>query len=79
MQISINNPFVHFPFTIFIPLFHKCDFIAPLCSKILEGSLIMLLFDFSLTVKAATLIFISGVVRLFHLLRKGNQVLCIIW
>ena len=36
-----------------------------------------ILIDFSLTVKAATLIFISGrslgVVRLFHLLRKGNQ------
>ena len=33
------------------------------------------LIDFSLTVKAATLIFISGhgVVRLFHMLRKGNQ------
>ena len=34
---------------------------------------------FSLTVKAATLIFISGVIRLVHLLRKGNQVLFIIW
>ena len=39
----------------------------------------LLLLDFSLTVKAATLIFISGLVRLFHLLRKGNQVLSIIW
>ena len=37
------------------------------------------LIDFSLTVKAATLIFILGVVRLFHLLNKGNQVLFIIW
>ena len=36
------------------------------------------LIDFSLTVKAATSIFISGVVRLFHLLRKGNGVLFII-
>ena len=42
-------------------------------------------FDFSLTVEAATLIFISGGggggggVRLFHLLRKGNQALFIIW
>ena len=33
--------------------------------------------DFSLTIKAATLIFILGVVRLFHLLRKGNRVLFI--
>ena len=32
-----------------------------------------LLIDFSLTVKAVTLIFISGVARLFHLLNKGNQ------
>ena len=32
-----------------------------------------ILIDFSLTVKAATLIFISGVVRLFHLLNKRNQ------
>ena len=40
------------------------------------------LIDFSLTVKAATLIFIHlylGVVRLFHLLNKGNQALFIIW
>ena len=36
------------------------------------------LIDFSRTVKAATLIFISGVVRLFHLLRQANQVLFII-
>ena len=36
-----------------------------------------ILIDFSLTVKAATLIFIPG--RLFHLLRKGNQILSIIW
>ena len=33
------------------------------------------LLDFSLTVKAATL----GVVQLFHLLRKGSQVLFLIW
>ena len=33
-----------------------------------------ILLDFSLTVKAATLKFISGCGRLFHLLRKGNQV-----
>ena len=33
------------------------------------------LLDYSLTVKAATLIFISGRVQLFHLLNKGNQVL----
>ena len=37
------------------------------------------LLDFSLTVKGATLIFISGLVRLFRLLKKGNQVLFIIW
>ena len=36
---------------------------------------IRVLLDFSLTVKAATF----GVVQLFHLLRKGNQVLFIIW
>ena len=41
--------------------------------------LLGVLLDFSLTAKAAILIFISGVVRLFHLLRKGNQVLFIIW
>ena len=34
---------------------------------------------FFLTVKAANLILYLGVVRLFHLLRKGNQVLFIIW
>ena len=44
-------------------------------STILSGKILI---DFSLIVKAATLIFISGVVRLFHLLRKGNQVLFII-
>ena len=41
----------------------------------------LLLIDFSLSVKVATLIFINinmGVVWLFHLLRKGNQVLFII-
>ena len=38
-----------------------------------------LLIDFSLTVKAVTLIFISGRGLLFHLLNKGNQVLFIIW
>ena len=36
-------------------------------------------FIFSEKVLAATLIFISGVVWLFHLLRKGNQVLFMIW
>ena len=39
----------------------------------------ILLIDFSLTVKAATLIFISGRGPAFHLLNKGNQVLFIIW
>ena len=34
---------------------------------------VCLLIGFSLNVKAAILIFIPGV-RLFHLLRKGNQV-----
>ena len=34
---------------------------------------------FSLTVKAATLIFISGRGSAIHLLNKGNQVLYIIW
>ena len=38
----------------------------------------LVLIDFSLTVKAATLIFISVRGWLFHLLRKGNQVLFII-
>ena len=40
-----------------------------------------ILIDFLLSVKVAILIFISGsgVVGLFHLLRKGNQVLFIIW
>ena len=39
-----------------------------------------ILLDFSLTVKAATLIFISGRgLTIFHLLRKENQVLFIIW
>ena len=37
------------------------------------------LVDFSLSVKAATLIFISGCGLAVHLLRKGNQVLFIIW
>ena len=48
-----------------------------LCEEdIMEEELI----DFWLTVKAATLIFLYlGVVRLFHLLNKGNQVLFIIW
>ena len=41
--------------------------------------IVLKLLDFSLSVKAATLIFISGVVRPFHLLRKVNQVLFIIW
>ena len=35
------------------------------------------LIDFSLTVKAATLYSYLGVVRLFHLLNKGIQVLCL--
>ena len=38
-----------------------------------------ILIDFSLTVKAATLIFISGRGSVFYLLRKANQVLFIIW
>ena len=38
-----------------------------------------ILLDFSLTVKAATLIFISGCGSLFHLLSKGIQGLFIIW
>ena len=38
-----------------------------------------LLIDFSLTVKAATIIFISGRGSAIHLLRNGNQVLFIIW
>ena len=37
------------------------------------------LLDFSLIVKAATLIFISGRGSAFYLIRKGNQVLFIIW
>ena len=37
------------------------------------------LIDFSLTVKAAILYSYLGVVWSFHLLRKGNQVLFIIW
>ena len=41
--------------------------------------IITVLLDFSLTVKAGTLISYLGVVRLFHPLRKGNQVLFIIW
>ena len=40
--------------------------------------IITVLLDFSLTVKAGTLISFLGVVRLFPL-RKGNQVLFIIW
>ena len=39
----------------------------------------VILKDCSLTIKAATLIFISGRGLIFHLLRKGNQVLFIIW
>ena len=45
------------------------------CSKCWS---VPVLLDFSLTVKAATLISYLGVVRLFNLLRKGNQVLFII-
>ena len=42
--------------------------------------MLYLLIDFSLTVKAATLIFISGRgSAIFYLLNKGNQVLFIIW
>ena len=44
-----------------------------------KQTLIEILLDFSLIVKAATLISYLGVVRLFHLLRKGNLVLFIIW
>ena len=40
---------------------------------------IRVLLDFSLTVKAATTYSYLSVVRLFPLLRKGNQVLFIIW
>ena len=36
-----------------------------------------ILSDFLGTVKVATLIFLSGVVRLFQLLKNGNQVLSI--
>ena len=39
----------------------------------------LVLLDFSLTVKVATLIFISGCGSAISLLRKGNQVLFIIW
>ena len=54
---------------------HSMDFLK-------NGSSIWnsILIDFSLTVKAATLIFISWRgSRLFHLLNKGNQGLFIIW
>ena len=46
-----------------------------------ETTTTVVLLAFSLTVKAATLTFISylGMVRLFHLLSKGNQVLFTIW
>ena len=44
-----------------------------------EDSKGYVLLDFSLTVKVATLIFISGCGSAFYLLRKGNQVLFIIW
>ena len=40
---------------------------------------ISILIDLSLTVKAATLIFISGRGSVFHLLNKGYQVIFIIW
>ena len=46
-----------------------------LLGKFVYGVLI----DFWLTVKAVTLIYISCMVRLFHLLYKGNKVLFIIW
>ena len=39
----------------------------------------LLSIDFSLTVKAATSISYLVVVRLFHLLKKGNKVLSMIW
>ena len=39
----------------------------------------LVLIDFSLSVKAVTLIFVSRRVRLFHLLNKGIQILFIIW
>ena len=39
----------------------------------------VVLIDFSLTVKAATLIFISGRGSAISSARKGNQVLFIIW
>ena len=38
-------------------------------------TVVIVLIEFSLTVKAATKYSYVGVVRLFHLLRKGNQVL----
>ena len=44
-----------------------------------EYVVLLVLLDFSLTVKAAILYSYLGVVRLFHLLRKGNQVLFIVW
>ena len=52
-------------------------------SRFQVGTAILLIYhnillDFSLTVKAATLIFISGCGSAIYLLRKGNQVLFII-
>ena len=49
------------------------------CAVVMHMKGTKVLLDFSLTVKAATLYSYLGVVRLFHLLRKGNQVLFIIW
>ena len=42
-------------------------------------TLILILIDFSLTVKAATLIFISGGGSAISSAKQGNQVLFIIW
>ena len=48
--------------------------------QITHSSLQYILIDFSLTVKAAALIFMSGRGwAKFHLLNKGNQVLFISW
>ena len=58
-----------------IRIYRSCELVI-LGTRVPNTSAIQphILFDFSLTVKAATLIFIAGVVRLFHLLRKGNRV-----
>ena len=46
---------------------------------VLDLSYETILIDFSLTVKAATLIFISGCGSAISYAKEGNQVLLIIW